>query len=67
MKSGAYEPSVPKDSSILRGLRHERDLKTCVIPAPLCCQEAGCRASAAEVFLAGVGAGSVVGAGPGSG
>ncbi len=31
------------------------------------CQEAGCRAFAATVFLDGVGAGSVVGAGPGSG
>jgi len=39
----------------------------CVFPAPLCCQDAGSRWLAVLVFLTGLGAGSVVGAGPGSG
>jgi hypothetical protein len=36
-------------------------------PAPLCCQEAGSRCLAALIFLPALGAGSVVGAGSGSG
>ena len=38
-----------------------------VTAAPLCCQEAGCRALGVVVFRVVMGAGSVVGAGPGSG